>query len=58
MSQMYYQGIYGPNGSINEYKECEDVKKDNDESAGQVDGWESKVTLPPGLLQSLLLESE
>lgn len=41
MSQMYYHGIYGPNGWINEYKECEDVKKDNDESAGQVDGWES-----------------
>lgn len=43
---------------MNEHEECEDVKTDNDESGGQEDGWESKVTLPPGPLQSLLFESE
>lgn len=31
---------------------------DNDESGGQEDGWESKVIQTPGLLQSLLFESE
>lgn len=31
---------------------------DNDESGGQEDGWKSKVTLPPGLYQPLLFESE
>ncbi len=31
---------------------------DNDESGGQEDDLESKVTLPPGLLQSLLFENE
>lgn len=34
------------------------MKTDNDESGGQEDGWESKVTLSAGQLQSLLFESE
>ena len=48
----------GPKGWIIEYKERGDVKMDNDVSGGQEDGWESKATLPPGQLQSVLQERE
>lgn len=43
---------------MNECKEWEDVKMDNDESGGQEGGWEAKVTLPLGQLLYQLLESE